>query len=94
MAHHLAGRKMMSEVKETYLSRLAAQLEPVTDAADMLGVSRQYVLSLIQQGKLESVKLGRDHFVSSLSLQEFMDARAEKKMKVKRTERKTRSVAA
>lgn len=66
----------MPELKGTYLQRLAGMLEPVPDAARTLGVSRQYVLQLIAAGKLEAVKLGRDYFISSLSLQEYLDARA------------------
>jgi len=65
----------MLELKGTYLQRLAGLLEPVPDAAQMLGVSRQRVLQLIEAGRLEAVKLGRDYFISSLSLQEYLDAR-------------------
>ena len=65
----------MLELKGTYLQRLAGLLEPVPDAAQMLGVSRQRVLQLIESGRLEAVKLGRDYFISSLSLQEYLDAR-------------------
>jgi len=65
----------MLELKGTYLQRLAGLLEPVPDAAQMLGVSRQRVLQLIEAGRLEAVKLGRDSFISSLSLQEYLDAR-------------------
>jgi len=65
----------MLELKGTYLQRLAGLLEPVPDAAQMLGVSRQRVLQLIEAGRLEAVKLGRDYFISSLSLQEYLDER-------------------
>ena len=65
----------MLELKGTYLQRLAVLLEPVPDAAQMLGVSRQRVLQLIEAGRLEAVKLGRDYFISSLSLQEYLDER-------------------
>jgi len=68
----------MLELKGTYLQRLAGLLEPVPDAAQMLGVSRQRVLQLIEAGRLEAVKLGRDYFISSLSLQEYLDARTNK----------------
>ena len=70
---------MEAEQKQSYLERLAGMVEPVTDAAEMLGVSRQRVLQLVKTGKLESVRLGRGNrstiVISSLSLQEFMDAR-------------------
>lgn len=68
----------MTELKGGYLQRLAGLLEPVPEAAQMLGVSRQRVLQLIEAGRLEAVKLGRDYFVSSLSLQEYLEARANK----------------
>jgi excisionase family DNA binding protein len=68
----------MLELKGTYLQRLAGMLEPVPDAARMLGVSRQRVLQLIESRRLEAVKLGRDYFISSLSLQEYLDARVNK----------------
>lgn len=71
----------MEEQKQSYLERLAGMVEPVTDAAEMLGVSRQRVLQLVAQGKLESVRLGKGAratiVISSLSLQEFMDARSD-----------------
>ncbi len=66
---------MHNEQRQTYLGRLAKMVEPVPDAAEMLGVSRQRVHELIQQGSLEAVQIGKHWFVSSLSLQERIDAR-------------------
>ena len=66
-------------LEKSYLERLAGMLEPVPEVAGRLGVSRQRVLMLIREGKLEAVKLGRDYFVSSLSLQEMLDRRAARK---------------
>ena len=78
----------MEELKTSYLERLAGMVEPVTDAAEMLGVSRQRVLQLVQQGKLESVRLGKGSratiVISSLSLQEFMDRKASLKQAARR----------
>ena len=58
----------------SYLGRLVSLVEPVAEAATMLGVSRQRVLQLIHEGSLEAVKVGRAYFVSALSLQERMEA--------------------
>lgn len=58
----------------SYLERLVQMLEPVSRAATLLGISRQRVLQLIQSGDLEAVKIGSDWFVSSLSVQERINA--------------------
>ena len=44
-------------------------VEPVTDAAVLLGVSRQRVLQLIGAGDLQARKIGRQYFIDALSLQ-------------------------
>ena len=73
----LLGPKRLerSEQRLSYLERLAQMVEPVPRAAVLLGISRQRVLQLIQTGDLEAVKIGKDWFVSSLSVQERMNAR-------------------
>ena len=65
----------MPKPKDTHLQRLAALLEPVSQTAERLGVSRQRVHELIHEERLEAVKIGRSCFVSSLSVQEFMATR-------------------
>lgn len=44
-------------------------VEPVPDAAAMLGISRQRVLQLIGAGDLQARKIGRQYFIDALSLQ-------------------------
>ena len=63
----------MNEQKQTFLEKLASMVEPVAEAAEMLGVSRQRVLQLIKRGDLEAVKIGKGYFISSVSLQERLD---------------------
>ena len=71
--------KVQTSKRQTHLQRLAALIEPVSDAADMLGVSRQRFHELIQHGDLEAVKIGKGWFVSSLSLQERIEKFADRR---------------
>ncbi len=66
----------------TYLARLAAMVETVTDAAERLGVTRTRIQQLIREEKLEAVKVGSGKgaqvWVSSLSIQERLDRQRQK----------------
>jgi excisionase family DNA binding protein len=62
-----------SEQRQKYIQKLVNMIEPVSDAAEMLGVSRVRVHQLIKSGHLEAVKIGKQYFVDSLSLQERID---------------------
>ncbi len=67
----------------TYLARLAAMVETVTEAAERLGVTRTRIQQLIREEKLEAVKVGRGKgaqlWVSSLSIQERLDRQRQKR---------------
>ena len=58
-----------------FLGQLAGTLMVVPDVAEMLGLSRQRVLKLIQTGKLDAVRKGRVWLISALSVQELIDVR-------------------
>jgi excisionase family DNA binding protein len=64
------------DMKAAFVDRLVGSLLVVPDVADMLGLTRQRVLQLINQGKLTGTKPGREWLVLASSVQEFMDARA------------------
>ena len=68
--HRVLGTGLHKVSHRHYLERLALMLESVAGAAVVLGVSRQRVLQLIAAGELEAVKIGKDWFVGTLSLQE------------------------
>ena len=62
-----------NEQRQKYIQKLVSMIEPVSDAAEMLGVSRVRVHQLIKSGHLEAVKIGKQYFVDSLSLQERIE---------------------
>ena len=65
----------MRDQRQTFLEKLAGMVEPVTDAAEILGISRQRVHQLIEAGDLKAVKIGKQFFVDTLSLQERLEAK-------------------
>lgn len=58
-----------------FLNKLVGMVEPVPEAAEMLGVSKTRVHQLIKSGHLKAVQIGKQFFVDSLSLQERIDSR-------------------
>jgi excisionase family DNA binding protein len=65
------------EMRAAFADKLVGSLMVVPDVAEMLGYTRQRVLQLIQAGKLEATKPGREWLVMAASVQRFMDARQE-----------------
>lgn len=47
------------------------------ETANMLGVSRPYVYSLLEQGELKSFRLGRRHIVTAESLHALVTRKTE-----------------
>ena len=65
--------EFQTEQRQAYIRKLVTMIEPVSGAADMLGVSRARVHQLIKSGQLEAVQIGKQYFVDSLSLQERIE---------------------
>jgi excisionase family DNA binding protein len=63
------------DARAQFAPSLAGSLMVVRDVAELLGISRQRVLKLIEAGQLDGILKGHQWLISALSVQNLIDAR-------------------